>query len=360
MSERGPIRRPPPPRGLSLTRRLAITGGSGLATLGVFLMLLALVAVWLYQGPGPAAHNGQPTNVILRPGASLPEIAATLKREHAISSSTIFILTAQISGAARHLKAGEYDFAPHASMASVMGMIRRGEIVHHMLTIPEGLTSEAAVDILTNDDVLTGSAPIPPEGAILPETYEVRRGEDRAAVLQRMMDARDQLLAGLWAQRRPDLPVATPEEAVILASIVEKETALASERPRVAAVFENRLQKGMKLESDPTVIFGVSRGVPLGRGLTESELKASTPYNTYVIPGLPPTPICNPGRASLAAVLDAPRTDELYFVADGSGGHAFSSTLEQHQKNVAQWRLIEHGAKPPAPALIPAPVAGAH
>jgi UPF0755 protein len=355
VSERGPIRRPPPPRGLSLTRRLAITGGSGLATLGVFLMLLALVAVWLYQGPGPAAHNGSPTNVILRPGASLPEIAATLKREHAIGSSTIFIITAQVSGAARHLKAGEYDFAPHASMATVMGMIRRGEIVHHMLTIPEGLTSEAAVDILASSDILTGSAPIPPEGAILPETYEVRRGEDRAAVLQRMMDARDQLLAGLWAQRRPDLPVATPEDAVILASIVEKETALASERPRVAAVFLNRLQKGMKLESDPTVIFGVSRGVPLGRGLRESELTTPTPYNTYVITGLPPTPICNPGRASLAAVLDAPRTDELYFVADGSGGHAFSSTLEQHDKNVAQWRLIEHGAKPAA-----APTVGAH
>jgi UPF0755 protein len=356
VSERGPIRRPPPPRGLSLTRRLAITGGSGLATLGIFLMLLALIAVWLYQGPGPAAHNGAPTNVILRPGASLPEIASTLKRDHAIGSSTIFIITAQIGGAARHLKAGEYEFAPHASMASVMGMIRRGEIVHHMLTIPEGLTSEAAIDVLASSDILTGSAPIPPEGAILPETYEVRRGEDRAAVLQRMMDARDQLLAGLWAQRRPDLPLATPEDAVILASIVEKETALASERPRVAAVFENRLQKGMKLESDPTVIFGVSRGVPLGRGLLESELKAPTPYNTYVIAGLPPTPICNPGRASLAAVLDAPRTDELYFVANGSGGHAFSSTLEQHQKNVDQWRAIEHGGKPPTPA----PAAGAH
>jgi UPF0755 protein len=352
VSDGGPTRRPPQPRGLSLSRRLAITGGSGLATLGIFLMAIALIAVWLYQGPGPAAHNGSPTNVVLRPGASLPEIASTLKREHAIGSSTIFLIAAQLSGAARHMKAGEYDFAPHASMATVMGMIRRGEIVHHMLTVPEGLTSEAAVDILANSDILSGSAPIPPEGAILPETYEVQRGEDRAAVLQRMMDARDQLLAGLWAQRRPDLPLATPEDAVILASIVEKETALPSERPRVAAVFINRLQKGMKLESDPTVIFGVSRGVPLGRGLRESELTTPTPYNTYTIIGLPPTPICNPGRASLAAVLDAPRTDELYFVANGSGGHAFSSTLEQHQKNVAQWRAIENGAKP---AAVPTP-----
>ena len=355
MSEGGPTRRPPRLRGLSLTRRLAITGGSGIATLGIFLMLLALVAVWLYQGPGPAAHNGAPTNVVLRPGANLPEIASTLKREHAIASSTIFLIAAQLSGAARRLKAGEYDFAPHASMATVIGMIRRGEIVHHMLTIPEGLTSEAAVDVLASSDILTGSAPIPPEGAILPETYEVQRGEDRAAVLQRMMDARDQLLAGLWAQRRPDLPLATPEDAEILASIVEKETALPSERPRVAAVFLNRLQKGMKLESDPTVIFGVSRGVPLGRSLRESDLTTITPYNTYIIIGLPPAPICNPGRASLAAVLDAPRTDELYFVADGSGGHAFSATLEQHQKNVVQWRSIEHRAKP---ALVQPP--GAH
>ncbi len=360
MSERGPIRRPPPPRGLSLTRRLAITGGSGLATLGVLLMLAALVAVWLYQGPGPAGPGAAPTNVILRPGASLPEIASTLKREHAISSSTIFIIAAQVSGAARRLKAGEYDFAPHASMASVMDKIRRGDIVHHMLTIPEGFTSEAAVDVLTNSNILTGSAPIPPEGAILPETYEVRRGEDRAAVLQRMMDARDQLLAGLWAQRRPDLPLATPEDAVILASIVEKETALASERPRVAAVFLNRLQKGMRLESDPTVIFGLTRGVPLGHGIRVSELTTPTPYNTYLIAGLPPTPICNPGRASLAAVLDAPRTDELYFVADGSGGHAFSSTLEQHERNVAQWRAIEHLSPTAAPAAAAASAAGAH
>jgi UPF0755 protein len=187
----------------------------------------------------------------------------------------------------------------------------------------------------------------------LPETYEVQRGEDRAAVLQRMMDARDQLLATLWAQRRPDLPLTSPEQAVILASIVEKETSLTSERPRVAAVFLNRLQKGMKLESDPTVIYGLTRGVPLGRGIRESELTAPTPYNTYVVDGLPPTPICNPGRASLAAVLDAPRTDELYFVADGTGGHAFSSTLEQHQKNVARWRVIEHTLAQQAPPAPP-------
>ncbi|HXQ09656.1 MAG TPA: endolytic transglycosylase MltG [Caulobacteraceae bacterium] len=326
---------------------------SAAATLGVLLMLLALVGVWLFQGPGPAAHA---TDVVLPSGVRTPEIAAALEREGAISSSTVFLIAAQLTGAARHLKAGEYAFEPHTSMAAIMRMIRRGEIVHHLVTIPEGFTSQAVIDALDATSILTGSAPIPPEGAVLPETYEVQRGEDRAAVLQRMMDARDQLLAGLWAQRRQDLPLTSPEQAVILASIVEKETSLASERPRVAAVFLNRLQKGMKLESDPTVIYGLTRGVPLGRGIRESELTAPTPYNTYVIPGLPPTPICNPGRASLAAVLDAPRTDELYFVADGTGGHAFSSTLEQHQKNVAHWRAIEHaGAQPP-----PAPSAGAH
>jgi UPF0755 protein len=341
VSEGGKPSRNLKPAGLSPTRRLAITAGSAFATLGVLLMIVALVAVWLYQGPGPAPHGDKPTEVLLRPGAGLQEIAATLKHDGAISSQSVFLIAAQLSGASKHLKAGEYAVEPHASMASVIGMIRHGEVVRHTVTIPEGFTSEAVVDVLENDGILTGSAPVPPEGAVLPETYEVQRGEDRAAVLQRMMDARDQLLATLWAQRRQDLPLQTPEQAVILASVVEKETGLPAERPRVAAVFLNRLVKGMKLESDPTVVYGLTRGVPLGHGLRVSELAEPTPYNTYVIAGLPPTPICNPGRAALAAVLDAPHTAELYFVADGTGGHAFSATLEEHQKNVEHWRAIE-------------------
>jgi UPF0755 protein len=183
--------------------------------------------------------------------------------------------------------------------------------------------------------VLTGSAATPPEGAILPETYEVQRGEDRAAVLQRMMDDRDELLDKLWADRQQGLPFQTKEEAVTLASIVEKETGLAAERPRVAAVFINRLRTGMRLGSDPTIIYGISRGRPLGRGIRLSELQRPTPYNTYLIPGLPPTPIANPGRAALAAVLNPPKSDDLYFVADGTGGHVFASTLEQHNANVS-------------------------
>jgi UPF0755 protein len=280
--------------------------------------------------------------VILRQGAHLPEIAASLERAHAVSSAAVFMAATQLTGAARRLNAGEYEFASHASMAQVIGKIRRGETVHHKVTIPEGLTSEQAVDILMNNEVLTGAAPIPAEGSILPETYEVRRGEDRSAVLQRMMDSRDELLRTLWAQRRDGLPFTSPAQAVILASIVEKETGLPDERPRVAAVFVNRLAKGMRLESDPTVVYGLTGGPPLGHGLRQSELAGQTPYNTYLFAGLPPTPICNPGRASLAAVLDAPRTDELYFVANGQGGHTFATTLEAHEKNVARWRAIEH------------------
>ncbi len=208
--------------------------------------------------------------------------------------------------------------------------------------------------------MLTGSAPTPPEGSLLPETYEVERGADRAAVLQRMMNARDHLLAELWPHRRADLPVKTPEEAVILASIVEKETGLAEERPRVAAVFVNRLVKAMPLASDPTIIYGLTKGLPLGRGIRESELMAATPYNTYHFAGLPPTPICNPGRASIAAVLDPPRTDELYFVANGSGSHSFATTAAEHAVNVARWRKIEHQEQerqqPPAPARAMAAV----
>lgn len=340
-------------RELPLHRRIAIMAAGAGATLLTLFAAVLILGLWLYLGPGPRAPVGASTTVVLRQGARLPEIAATLERAHAISAAPLFMVAAQVSGSARRLKAGEYEFPSRASLALVIGKIRRGEVVHHMVTIPEGLTSEQAVDILMNTPVLVGAAPIPPEGSILPETYDVRRGEDRSAVLQRMMDARDELLRTLWAQRRDGLPFTSPEQAVILASIVEKETALPDERPRVAAVFINRLAKGMRLGSDPTVVYGLTGGRPLGHGLRQSELATPTPYNTYLIDGLPPTPICNPGRASLAAVLDAPRTDELYFVANGQGGHNFSSTLEQHEKNVEHWRAVEHqvrSAPTPAPA----------
>jgi UPF0755 protein len=323
---------------------------SAAATLAAAAALALVVGLFAYFGPGPPARLGDSTDVVLRSGGGPRQIAASLKQAGVIGSGFLFEVAAKLSGAGRHLKAGEYEFPSHSSMADVLEAIREGRVVRRFVTIPEGVTSEVVLDILTHTDYLTGDTPAPPEGAVLPETYEVERGEDRAVVLQRMMDARDRLLAELWAHRRADLPYRTPDDAVVLASIVEKETAKPDERPRIAAVFVNRLQAGMKLESDPTVIYGLTGGKPLGHGLRVSELASPTPYNTYQIVGLPPKPIGNPGRASLAAALDPPRTNELYFVADGTGGHAFAATLQAHLQNVARWRGIEAARACPATA----------
>jgi UPF0755 protein len=314
---------------------------SAAATLAVVLAVVLVWALWSYQGPGPAAKSGEVTNVMLRKGAGVTEIASTLERSGLIRSSALFIAATQLTGAAGSLQAGEYEFPSHASMARILDAIREGRVVRHQITIVEGMTSKAAAEALAALPDLTGVAPEPPEGAILPETYQYERGEDRAAVMKRMMDARDELLAQLWQARQPGLPLRSPGDAVILASIVEKETGIPEERPRVAAVFINRLRQGMKLESDPTIIYGLNGGKPLGRGLRASELARPNPFSTYQIQGLPPGPICNPGRAALAAVLDPPKTDDLFFVADGSGGHVFASTFEEHLKNVAKWRQIE-------------------
>jgi UPF0755 protein len=314
---------------------------SGLSVLAVALVVGVLAAIWLYHAPGPRARQGADTTVILRHGARLPEIASDLEQAGVVGSAPIFVALTEVTGAGRKLQAGEYDFPTRASIADILDKLKNGRIVHHYVTLPEGITSDEVVDVLMSDPVLTGSVPTPPEGSVLPETYSVERGEDRSAVLQRMMAARDKLLAKLWATRRPDVPYRTPEDAVILASIVEKETALADERPRIAGLFVNRLKKGMRLESDPTIIYGLTRGRPLGHGIRVSELQSATPYNTYIIPGLPPTPIANPGKDSLAAALQPANTQELYFVADGAGGHVFASTFEEHQKNVQRWRQIE-------------------
>ena len=323
-------------------RRFVAGVAGALLTFLALAALLAAGGLAAYVAPGPAAHGGaSATTVLLRRGARVQEIAAALKRSGAIASTPAFLVAAEVTGAARRLKSGEYLIPSRASLGAVLRRIRSGEIVHHRVTLPEGVASQPAADILKAADVLTGDVPTPPEGALLPETYDVVRGDSRSAVLQRMMDDRDRLLATLWAKRQPGLPYASPQDAVTLASIVEKETALPAERPRVAAVYVNRLRAGMALAADPTLIYGITRGYPLGRGLTRSELQADTPFNTYLHPGLPPTPIANPGRASLAAVLDPPRTQELYFVADGTGGHAFARTPAEQELNVAKWRAIE-------------------
>lgn len=337
-------RRPRPRR--SWSRRKAPPGPRRLLGRAMFV-LAAVVAVagawalWTYSGPGPSAREGEATTVVLPRGAGVADIAAELGRAGVIRSGAIFMAAAKLTGAGRRLQAGEYEFRSGASMARVMGDIHLGRVVKHFVTIPEGWTSGMALDAVMKSPVLVGEADAPPEGSLLPDTYQVQRGDQRGAVLQRMVEARGKLLAELWPKRQDGLPFSTIEQAVILASIVEKETGVAAERPRVAAVFVNRLRAGMRLESDPTIIYGISRGLPLGRGLTAAEVATRTPYNTYQIDGLPPTPIANPGKAAIAAVLNPPHTTELFFVADGAGGHAFAASFAEHQQNVGRWRAVE-------------------
>lgn len=332
---------------------------AALFTLGVLGAVILIAGAVAYEGPGPRARTGSATTVILRRGGGLAEMASTLARAGVVRSPQLFVAAAEIGGAARRLKAGEYNIPSGASLAQVLHKIRVGDIVHHRITIPEGVPAIEVARILNASDVLTGEIPTPAEGSVLPETYEVVRGDSRAAVLQKMTDARDEMLAELWSQRKPGLPFTTPDQAVTLASIVEKETSVASERPRVAAVYVNRLKANMKLQADPTVIYGITSGAALGRGLRQSELEAPSPYNTYVNFGLPPGPIGNPGRASLAAVMDPPDTEELYFVADGSGGHAFAKTYEEQARNVARWRVIERRQSAGSNETSPAPVSSA-
>lgn len=270
-------------------------------------------------------------------------IGEMLERNGIIADAQLFVWGARLSSSRRGLQAGEYVFPQGASIRQVIDIIASGRVVQHAITVPEGLTSFQIVQRLRETDVLAGDLrQIPPEGSLLPDTYYVTRGTSREALVRRMAEARERVLNDVWARRRPDLPVRSPAELVTLASIVEKETGVAGERARVAGVFVNRLNRRMRLQSDPTIIYGITegRGV-LGRGILRSEIERPTPYNTYTIPALPPTPIANVGRAALEAAANPMRTNEIYFVADGTGGHAFAETLEEHQRNVARWREIE-------------------
>ncbi len=320
-----------------MKRRLA-----GLAVAVVGLLALGAGATWIYlqnqfTAPGPLAEE---TILVVPRGAGLSAIGEDLAAAGVISDAKVFVLGVRLFADATALKAGEYAFAPESSMAEVAALIASGRTVVHRLTVPEGLTSVEVVALLQEAEALDGEiAEIPPEGSLLPETYHFHRGDSRAAVLERMRQSMSEALEELWEQRHENLPLASPEEAVILASIVEKETGVDSERALVAGVFVNRLNKGMPLQSDPTVAFGITEGkTPLGRALTRKDLGQPTPYNTYQIPGLPPGPIANPGRAALEAALQPAATEYLYFVADGNGGHAFAKTLAEHNRNVAKWR----------------------
>jgi UPF0755 protein len=313
----------------------------------VTLMAVGLGAVFLLivetQRPGPAAPNGGASTVIVVPrGVGVGAIGDHLEAEHVVRNSLAFRVGVMIYGRGRPLKAGEYAIPANESLAGVIERLAAGKVVLHAITAPEGWTSAMVVDMLASSDVLEGETPTAPaEGSLLPETYRVERGTDRTSILRKMEQAQDDLMAKLWPGRAQNLPFKTQRQALTLASIVEKETGVDGERPRVAAVFVNRLRKGMRLESDPTIIYGVSQGRPLGHGLLQSEMNLRTAYNTYQIDGLPPTPIANPGKAAIEAVLHPAQTNDLFFVADGTGGHVFAATVAEHNKNVARWRMLE-------------------
>jgi UPF0755 protein len=290
--------------------------------------------------PGPTVDQ---TRVLIERGSGLMQIAWQLKRAGVIEHPRLFQLLAEYRELTTALKAGEFLFPAGISLEAALDQIVRGDVEIHTLTIPEGLTSHAILERLAATEGLVGDLPdLPPEGSLLPSTYDFQWGTERAAVLDRMRLAMAAALAKAWEARAEGLPVQSPAEMLILASIVEKETGLSGERAEVAGVFINRLRRGMKLQSDPTTIYAVTRGKGvLGRGLKRSELAKEDPYNTYHTDGLPPGPIANPGEAALMAVAQPAETDALFFVADGTGGHAFAKTLAEHNRNVARWRQIE-------------------
>jgi UPF0755 protein len=313
----------------------------------VFAVLLGVIAgaalFWTYANytrPGPLAV---PSTLVIEAGNGLDAIAAQLEAAGIIDDKTVFALGARAERAHTALKAGEYEFEPRISPREVVALLASGRTVVRRLTVPEGLTTHQVLAQIGRTEGLAGDIPEGlGEGTLLPETYHFSFGDGRAELVRRMEAGMREALGELWPARAAGLPLETPREAVILASIVERETGRPDERPRVAAVFLNRLRRGMKLDADPTVAYAVSDGTGvLDRALTRADLAVDNPYNTYRYAGLPPAPIANPGRASLAAVLDPARTDDLFFVADGSGGHVFARTLEEHNRNVRDWRRIQ-------------------
>jgi UPF0755 protein len=319
--------------------------GNAIITL-LLISMLGAGAVYYYgrqvlETAGPLQED-KIVNIPARAGKR--DIADTLNREGVTDVNPwVFIASVFALKASSDLKPGEYSFQKNASLRDVIATIVEGKVVQHAVTIPEGLTSEQIVARLSDNDIFTGSVrELPREGTLLPETYKFPRGTTREQVILRMQQAHKRVLAEIWERHSQDIPIKTPEQLVTLASIVEKETGKPDERSRVAAVFVNRLKQKIKLQSDPTIIYGLVGGKgTLGRPIKRSEITQPSPYNTYVIDGLPPGPISNPGRASLEAAANPARTRDLYFVADGTGGHAFTETYDAHQKNVAKLRAME-------------------
>jgi UPF0755 protein len=360
---------PPPPRRSERARNPFVVVGNAIITI-LLVGMIGTGAAYYYgrqklEAPGPLPED-KIVNIPSRAG--MADIAEVLQREGVIDNNRWAFIGAVLALKARsELKPGEYSFQRNASLRDVIGTIVEGKVVQHSVTIPEGLTSEQIVARLSDNDIFAGLVrEAPREGTLLPETYKFPRGTTREQVIQRMQQAQKRALAEIWERRSPDVPLKSPDQLVTLASIVEKETGKPDERSRVAAVFVNRLRQKIKLQSDPTIIYGLVGGKgTLGRPIKRSEIIQPSPYNTYVIDGLPPGPISNPGRASLEAAANPARTRDLFFVADGTGGHAFTETYDQHQKNVAKLRSMEkqiqndtaepaEDTAPPAAASAPA------
>jgi UPF0755 protein len=310
--------------------------GCGLAAV-LAVALAVAVGVFLsgWYGSGPQAKDG---TFIVPNGASLSAVADRLAAKGVIGSATGFKLRARLLGGGRDIKAGEFAIPAHASMSQVFSIITSDEVIRRFVTVPEGMPSIMVYERLKAQDQLTGDVAVPAEASVLPDSYAFDRGEPRTAVLRRMQAAMSRTLAELWAKREPGLVVKTPEQALTLASIVEKETGKPSERRMVAGLYTNRLKQGMMLQADPTIIYPITRGKPLGRRILQSEIQAVNDFNTYTMVGLPKHPITNPGKASIDAVLH--QTKALYMVADGTGGHAFADNLADHNRNVAKWFAI--------------------
>jgi UPF0755 protein len=342
-----PERVPEPPRRSRNARSQLVIFLNFVMTMVVVVSVVAVAGFYYmistFQKDGPLEADA---NFMVRAGNGIAEIANNLERSGIVSDARVFrYVSATYLRDGRTLKAGEYQIPAGASMKDVMDLLESGKSILYSIVFPEGLTVRQMMLRLAENPVLEGDLPaeVPPEGSLRPDTYRFSRGADRADIIQQMRTAQQRLIDQVWEQRDPDLPVETKEDFVTLASIVEKETGQPEERPRVASVFLNRLEKGMRLQSDPTIIYGLfgGDGKPADRPIYRSDIEKETPYNTYVINGLPPTPIANPGRAALEAVANPLRTEDLYFVADGTGGHAFAPTLEEHNANVRRWRRLE-------------------
>ena len=305
--------------------------------IGLVVLALLFGTVQSWGGAGPAPRT---LTVQIRDGTSLAGAAKQLQAAGAIRSASRFRMLARAFGSGEPIKTGEYRLPAHISQSDVLKMLQGGKTLQRLVVVPEGYPSVMVRDALMKAEGLTGAVAVPEEGSVLPDSYAFQRGDTRASVVARMQQAMRDYLAAAWAKRKPGIAVSTPEQAIILASIVEKETGKPGERRTVAAVYGNRLKLGMPLQADPTVIYPITKGRPLGRRILRSELEAKNGYNTYASPGLPAGPIANPGRASIDAVLDPAPSKALYFVADGTGGHVFADTLAEHNANVQKWYAI--------------------